>query len=1019
MKFHRSFIVLAGVLAPHQLWAANPPIDEECDECKITEELIWDDFRVVSKIVSRDKVGLAGWKCTVEFSASGTTAGFYLPECANNTGTPDQLFTGFYVPTQQTKSFYFNSLDGKKSYSSDVFRVYYNDPCTGERKFAGSDTGILSLDAPPKEPNEEEPKEGEEEDEDPPIVILPPDGDDDGGGGGGGEDGEGGGEDGGGDPPIDPPGTDGNCGETFTPGQCMQFENPDTRKAEAPVRVAQGVQVVAENISFSHRKNGFLQYNYDPATVSVPKYYLQESATTSLTGGTPESPVGGSITRRICPMTSEIVTTAKQGNPSYYGFSPGEDITLTETEASGSYPVSSYDDCPNQESDGPGTMQFAAYLSEEYTTERMRSDAFLHAWDFKGTGYYRQEPASAKLLISDREDTIQYAKTKYKLTVPFNSPLPVKLAWVEVFTPKDPDPDDDVIPEKEYKFLSEEITSRPGDLGTIPLETRSYEIDPSENPDKEGTWDVILSVAEISDCPKRFWTNNDQDDVETDEPVEITAPDHADDIIKSRRDLEDFARMNIIAHLPIADLKAGTYQIGLKWENVGWGAPKIRCWQNQSPEGNKDYLFNAQAATTQIAKDCLPAVNGNTIVIPKEYWNDASTVHLIFEGISKGEGMLAIVVLDENNTELGIGGGAPMKLMDVRNMYERAKIKNEPDDIPNPWSNRNPPVQSWEWHPDGHDYVEDPDVIPVTCVFVHGWRMPIKEFQGWADTSYKRLWHHGYKGKFYAFRWATYSGEDSFPGGYFTYNPSEYRAWLCAPALADFVNQLPNVGRKQLFAHSMGNVIAGAALRAGMIIDRYALCNAAMAAMAYDSNYFLRYKQGTTEELDDIYQFPAVESIMGTPDTDPNPYVSAVYGLQDKFTKHHFPGTENPHEEEAPPTMINFGLPNDSALGKWTSNNKNFKPEANKGYSYTIGEITPAGASQAEAMGYLTKSLTRTVGADLRTKGAISEFVNMESWGTNVNHGGFGDTHSAEWIWNYQSTNLFWAKLYEKLELDQ
>ncbi|MES2477089.1 MAG: hypothetical protein V4640_14990 [Verrucomicrobiota bacterium] len=254
--------------------------------------------------------------------------------------------------------------------------------------------------------------------------------------------------------------------------------------------------------------------------------------------------------------------------------------------------------------------------------------------------------------------------------------------------------------------------------------------------------------------------------------------------------------------------------------------------------------------------------------------------------------------------------------------------------------------------------------------------------------------------------------------GYFTYNPSEYRAWLCGPALAHFVNQLPNVGRRQLFAHSMGNVITGAALRAGMIIDRYALCNAAMSAMAYDDNYFLRYKQGTTEELDDIYMVPAVESIMGTPDTDPDSQIADLYGLQGKFTKPNFGGTPNPYGEEAPPTMINFGLPNDSALAKWTSNNKNFKPETGKGYTYTIGAITPANATQAEAMGYLTKSLTRTVGADLRTKGAISDTVDMRNWGTNVNHGGFGETHSAQWRWNNQSTNLFWNKICEKLELD-
>lgn len=57
----------------------------------------------------------------------------------------------------------------------------------------------------------------------------------------------------------------------------------------------------------------------------------------------------------------------------------------------------------------------------------------------------------------------------------------------------------------------------------------------------------------------------------------------------------------------------------------------------------------------------------------------------------------------------------------------------------------------------------------------------------------------------------------------------------------------------------------------------------------------------------------------------------------------------------------------------------------------------------------VTKTLAHTAGADLRTNGRIiTAFHDMSSWSkVGSDHGGFGDAHSAEWLWNYQSTNLF------------
>jgi hypothetical protein len=214
----------------------------------------------------------------------------------------------------------------------------------------------------------------------------------------------------------------------------------------------------------------------------------------------------------------------------------------------------------------------------------------------------------------------------------------------------------------------------------------------------------------------------------------------------------------------------------------------------------------------------------------------------------------------------------------------------------------------------------------------------------------------------------------------------------------------------------MGNVISGAALRSGMQVRNYALCNAAMAAMAYDSNQDLRKNKDTGDDLDVIFRStePRV-----TPDTHANTDVRQ-YGLLGKFN---FQGT---------PRMYNFALPQDHALGVWSVNNMTYKAdwhfhyayEEQRAYPHTLNRFISdldgirAVTGLPEAMGYVTKSLTRTAGADLRTGDSIDDFQNMNNWGAGANHSGFNEEHSAQWKWSNQSTHLFWESLATELDIN-
>jgi hypothetical protein len=202
----------------------------------------------------------------------------------------------------------------------------------------------------------------------------------------------------------------------------------------------------------------------------------------------------------------------------------------------------------------------------------------------------------------------------------------------------------------------------------------------------------------------------------------------------------------------------------------------------------------------------------------------------------------------------------------------------------------------------------------------------------------------------------------------------------------------------------MGNVASGAALRKNMQVTRYAMCNSAVAAMAYD---------GTLQADDPSYQ---------TPDTDADPGIRQTFGLGDKFNP---VGTE----------IINFSLPQDYALGQWSANNAFFKPQridlpAGKFYEYRsnapVGSKLMLGeqggepshdlravASVPEAMGYVTKSRTRAAGARQDTGGSVVSFVNM-----GVGGFGFGDEHSAEWVYSIQATYPFWKEILTKFDIE-
>jgi len=540
-------------------------------------------------------------------------------------------------------------------------------------------------------------------------------------------------------------------------------------------------------------------------------------------------------------------------------------------------------------------------------------------------------------------------------------------------------------------------------------------IDLAIDADRNGS--IASGETASQDKPFRFWLNKDWDTGGGDgapETINQGLRDYDANMsffdlsrtISCKRDLEDFTMLKCDVGALMSQIASGNVQIGFKWTQ-GSTRPGIRVFKCPSSiQAPLDYITDDQKAAVVLSEAGrgVALLGPNTNWLPATFFGNGSNYHpyLLFEGLHAVGTAKLTLVIKINGQEIE-GPGVWIKMMHPSEMIHRAYATYhggiEPTDVPDAWDNPTPDAMGVTPDP-FYTFSKDPDETDECVIHVHGWRMDDAEARNWSEMSFKRLWHLGYKGRVASFRWPTYSGNVT---GYFTYNSSEYRAMLAGPALAAFVNSLPfSSANRKLFAHSMGNVVTGAALRAGLSINGgYVMQHAAMAAMAYDGS-------GNVEVWD-----------RHTPDDDLFAENRAL-GLRNKFNF-------------ASPLIYNFCLPADSALASWQDNQTLAKPQPFTLSSYYydrfrsgsthhlfygvngIGGSFGSGrdvTELAEALAYVTQSRSNAAGATLETAGCVDGVVNLN------NEFGFADEHSAEWNRRIQLVYPYWRKLAKTLNLE-
>ena len=412
--------------------------------------------------------------------------------------------------------------------------------------------------------------------------------------------------------------------------------------------------------------------------------------------------------------------------------------------------------------------------------------------------------------------------------------------------------------------------------GTCTVYSVSLQLDANHDGKMDLTWNGTDVTS--TNSPYVFWCNDnfdrwdmdgifdtpEQDDVgqgngeNTALNADPNTPDcnyhnlNGDRAIPDTRDLEDFARLWVcgVTSGLVSNLPSGSTAT-FSWGDIGspnLNNPTIDLFQGG--DGSLDYLTNETVATDLIDPSVYPCVGrvspGQGVTLPVYLLeNSYGRNHLIWCGVTNGSGQLNLTIADANSNVLA-KTSVYIKIVDIKQMYERWTVGDKPAVAPLanavPSTEGLPPgVAPFKYSP--------PSANTPYILHVHGYNMTPFDKDRFAETEFKRLYWQGYQGRFGAFNWPTAESAVQFGG-------SESQAWNSAQGLLNKLEDLNTEypGQVYLTVHSLGNVVAGEALRlaTNQVVNTYVAMQGAVSAHAYDP---------TTPE----YTIPAIDD-SGTPD---------------------------------------------------------------------------------------------------------------------------------------------------------
>jgi alpha-tubulin suppressor-like RCC1 family protein len=387
--------------------------------------------------------------------------------------------------------------------------------------------------------------------------------------------------------------------------------------------------------------------------------------------------------------------------------------------------------------------------------------------------------------------------------------------------------------------------------------------------------------------PYRFWINNDHDVFHVVDGTDTEYDDLSDGVmdasytsIKSERDLEDFSRLRINLQGLTRYAKDPNCLVQLRFRSIDGaeqvpasdGQIEINVYEERNPAERALYLEDQATATSQRETPYDTWIGGVSAGLPMNLFNlrpqlrenlseENPILNLLFCGRVKGRGQLVLTIRKGNETVAEL---APLhlELLDIKDMYERWTVGDGSGGDPGVLPIRTTRALATGYVPPGNlrpfEYLATHTEEKRYILYVHGWNMKPEEKDVFAETAFKRLFWQGYRGRFGAFQWPTTHSFGSFfvdntklktkvstgysaLTDYTNYDRGEWSAWRSAVGLKRLLIRLQAScpGEVYMVAHSMGNVVAGEALRLaaeeglGELVNTYVASQAAIPVHVY------------------------------------------------------------------------------------------------------------------------------------------------------------------------------------------
>lgn len=300
--------------------------------------------------------------------------------------------------------------------------------------------------------------------------------------------------------------------------------------------------------------------------------------------------------------------------------------------------------------------------------------------------------------------------------------------------------------------------------------------------------------------------------------------------IPSERDLEDYARLWIPGIAELYETHSNLlFQLSIA-NNDSFDGPAFNLTQAVETNGGTLYLTDTNIAAQQkyLSGSFVGRLQPNSPVLLNNLFllSGHASDYLIFCGARRGKGEIVLTIKDGDNVLATTSTWVQLK--DIKEMYERWSVCGIGTNAPTSTAYR-----EVEGLPPGippFKYAQPNDPNTPYILHVHGWNMNPWEKNRFAETAFKRLYWQGYQGRFGSFDWPTYTGMLSF-------DRSENMAWQSAAPLRNLLVNLNSLypNEVRLTAHSMGNVVAGEALRTNAtLVHTYVAMQAAIPSHTYD-----------------------------------------------------------------------------------------------------------------------------------------------------------------------------------------